>query len=43
MADPKTCTDYNTIIDQLKLQQNSGSETLLNIDELKAKLKDIES
>ena len=43
MADPQTCSDYNSIIDQLILQQNSGSETLLNIDELREKLKNIES
>ena len=43
MADPKTCIEYNGIIDQLKLQQNSGSETLLNIDDLRNRLKNIEN
>ena len=41
MGDSQTCTEYNNVIDQLKLQQTSGSETLLNIDSLKEKLGNI--
>ena len=41
MGDSQTCTEYNNVIDQLKLQQTSGSQTLLNIDSLKEKLGNI--